>query len=85
VVIVGGINAGAAVHPEGRETVANRNARSDEEKVVRVACVGAVFEAVEEVVNDQRPHDDRLPGPGGHLEADAGQPSGDAVGCIKVA
>ncbi len=63
----------ARIHGKNLQPVADGDAGSDNEKVVRVARVAAVLPPVEEVVQDQAGHNDGLARTGRHLESNARQ------------
>jgi hypothetical protein len=76
VVAGGGGRRVALVRQKDIEPVADGDAGGDDQEVVGVAGVVAVFAPVEVVVEDQAGHDDGLAAAGGHLEGDAGQLAG---------
>jgi len=74
-VIVGGIDVpfGQRVDPQHRQTIADGDARRDDQEVIRITRVVAILGAIQVVVKQQARHHHGLAGAGGHLEADARQ------------
>ena len=73
VVIVGGVEALAAVNAEGPEPIANGDTGRNQKEIVGETDVVSVFEPIEEMIDDQGAHHDGLPRAGGHFEGDAGR------------
>jgi hypothetical protein len=69
----------ALVRHQDIEAVADGDAGGEDQEVIDVAGVVAVFAPVEVVVEDQAGHDHGLAAAGGHLEGHPGQMAGGVV------